>query len=158
MRRTQTSGECVIRFYIDDYLEIKDFDQVGCPEVLFHSGSKGASDSITLEHVLYYDKLGNSFVDRAPASFYRSGRYGFKWLGSHSTTFAVVADENWPSTAPVEARCHYCPSLFQYNIYRWNGRKATFEVLRHLYGRKPYSEAQLALDGDWGLIQARIDH
>ena len=145
-------------FYIDDYLELKDFGQVGVPEVLFHSGSKGASDSTTLEHVLYYDKLGNSFVDLAPASFYHSGRHGFKWLSSDSKTFAVVADENWPPTIPVETRCHYCPSPFQYNVYQWNGKKATFEILRHLHGQKSYAEAQVALDGDWAFIQSRIDH
>ena len=128
-------------FYIDDYLELKDFGQVGVPQLLFHSGSKGASDSTTLEHVLYYDKLGNSFVDVALASFYHSGRHGFKWLSSDSTTFAVVADENWPPTIPVESRCHYCPSPFQYNVYQWNRKIATFEVLRHLRGQKSYSEA-----------------
>jgi len=68
---TKQPGGNGAHFYIDDYLELKDFGRVGVPEVLFHSGTIGASDSTTLEHVLYYDKLGNSFVDLAPASFYR---------------------------------------------------------------------------------------
>lgn len=145
-------------FYIDDYLELKDFGQVGVPEILFHSGSIGASDWTTLEHVLYYDKLGSSFVDLAPAFFYHSGRHGLKWLSSGSRTFAVVADENWRSTIPVEARCHYCPSPFQYSVYEWNRKRAMFGLSLHLDGQKSYSEAQEALDGDWALIQARIEH
>jgi hypothetical protein len=144
------------QFYIDDYLELRDFGQVGVAEILFHSGSVGASDSTTLEHVLYYDKLGNSFVDLAPPFFYHSGRHGLKWLISGPRTFAVIADENWPSAIPVEARCHYCPSPFQYNVYEWNSKKAAFEKSHHLDGQKLYSEAQEALDGDWAIIRARI--
>lgn len=155
---TKQPGGNGAHFYIDDYLELKDFGRVGIPEVLFHSGTIGASDSTTLEHVLYYDKLGNSFVDLAPASFYHSGRHDFKWLTSDSRTFAVVADENWPPAIPLEDRCHYCPSPFQYNVYQWNGKKDTFEVSRHLDGQKAYSQAQEALVGDWALIQARIEH
>jgi hypothetical protein len=144
-------------FYIDDYLKLQDLGHDGVPEVLFHSGTVGASDSATLEHILYYDNLDNSFVDVSPASFYRSGRHGFAWSSSHSTTFAVVADESWPSAIHVEDRCHYCPSPFRYNVYRWTGEKATFELSLSLFGQKSYSEAQEALHGDWTLIQARIE-
>jgi len=94
------------RFYMDDQLEIKDLGHVGVPEVLFHSGFAGASSSTTLEHILYYDKLRNSFVDVASPSFYNSGRHGFRWLSLGARTFAITADENWPPTTPVEARCH----------------------------------------------------
>lgn len=146
------------QFYMDDYLEIKDVTHDGVPEVLFHSGFEGASSSTTLQHILYYDKLGTSFADIAPAPFYSSGRHGFRWLRIRARIFAVIADENWPPTTPVEARCHYCPSPFQYDAYQWNSRKAAFEVYRRLYGRKAYSEAHEALDGDWMLIQSELNH
>ncbi len=83
------------RFYMDDYLELKDLSHVAIPEALFHSGSEGASDPITLVHILYYDKLSNSFADIALPSFYNSGRHGFRWLSRGARTFAVTADENW---------------------------------------------------------------
>ncbi len=147
-----------LSFYMDAYLEIKDLTHDGIPEALFHSGFEGASSWVTLEHILLYDKAKSSFADVAPESFYNSGRHGLRWLGLAGRTFAVVANENWPPTVPLESRCHYCPSPFRYDVYQWSGRKAAFEIYRHLIGKKPYSEASQALDGDWALIQAGTNH
>ena len=96
-------------------------------------------------------------MDVSPDFFYHSGRHAFKWLGVDSRTFAVIADENWASTTPVEARCHYCPSPFEYRAYQWNAGKATFELFVRLHGQKSYSEAQEALDGDWAFIRGGIE-
>jgi len=148
------------RFYTDDYLEIRDVTNDGVPEVLFHSGFEGASDATTLEHVLFYDKLGGSLVDVAPETFYNSGTHGLRWLNLAGQTFAVVADRNWPAATAPDAQCHYCPSPFKYDVYLWGLRKgwATFEVYRHLYGKKAYSEARQALEGDWTFIQSGLNH
>ena len=127
------------------------------PEVLFHSGFRGASDFETYEHILRHDKAKSSFADVAPESFYNSGRHELRWLRLAGRAVAVVADENWPPTVPLESRCHYCPSPFQYDDYQWSSRNAAFEVYRHLNGKKSYSEAHEALDGDWALIQAAVN-
>ena len=146
------------RFYADDYLEIRSVTNDGFPEVLFHSGSKGASDSITIEHILFYDKLGASFFDIALSSFYNSGTHGFRWLNLAGRTFAVIADRNWPPAVALEDRCHYCPSPFEYGVYRWNTEKgsAAFKVFRRLFGKESYEDAFQALSDDWTLIQVGL--
>jgi hypothetical protein len=148
------------RFYRDDYLEIRDVTNDGVPEVLFHSGFEGASDATTLEHILFYDKLGASFVDVAPASFYNSGTHGLRWLNLAGRTFIVIADRNWPATTPLDDQCHYCPSPFKYDASLWGIRKgwATFEIYRHFSGKKSYADAGEALSGDRALIQSGLNH
>ena len=146
------------RFYMDDYLELKDVTNDGVPEVLFHSGFQGASDSSALEHVLLYGGSKVSFTDVAPAAFLHSGTHGFRWLSLSRRAFAVVADRNWRPTTPVDDRCHYCESPFRYDAYQWSGSKKAFVVYRRLFGAKSYSEADQALTGDWPFIQSRLSH
>jgi hypothetical protein len=141
------------RFFMDDYLEIRDVTGGGLPEVLFHSGSQGASDSLTLEHILHYDKPTGSVIDIAPQEFFASGTHGLGWLMLKGRASLVIATRNWKSTTPLEERCHYCPSPFNYDVYQWNNQEKRFRVHRHLLGEKDYEDADQALNGDWLLIQ-----
>jgi hypothetical protein len=142
-----------MQFFRDEYLEIRDVTDQGSPEVLFHSGSRGASDSSTQEHILRYDKRNDSVTDIAPREFVNSGEHGLRWLSLEGRAFMVIAERNWPRKASPEDRCHYCPGQFQYKIFRWNQDRSTFEVYRRMKGEKSYNEATEALDGDWPLIQ-----
>lgn len=141
---------------MDDYLEVRNLKEDGIPQVLFHSGYRGASDSETFEHLLFYDRSKVSFADLAPESFYTSGRHGLRWLNVEGRMLVVIADENWPTTTRLEDRCHDRPSPFRYDVYQWSNARAAFEIYRHLDGAKPYSEANEALEGDWALIQAGL--
>lgn len=145
-------------FYMDDGLEIKDVTNDGIPETLFHSGFLAVSDFEIVEHVLRYDRAHRSFTDVAPTSFYNSGTHGLRWLDIGRRTFAVTADRNWSPTVAVEDRCHYCASPFQYDIYQWSEKAASFVKLRRLFGQKSYDDATAALGGDWVLIQAGLKH
>jgi hypothetical protein len=144
------------RFYMDDNLEIGNVTNDSAPEVLFHSGYEGASDAATFERVIRYDKSRDSFTDISPASFYNSGTHGLRWLSLKRQTVAVIADQKWSPRIPLEDRCHYCPSPFQYEAFRWSSEKGSFVAFRHLSGRKAYSDASEALIGDWTLIQSGL--
>jgi hypothetical protein len=141
------------RFYMDDYLEIRDVTGDGIPEVLFHSGSKGYSDSATAEHILRYDTSKASATDLAPVSFYNSGTHGLRWLVLADRAFVVIADRNWSPNAPLEDKCHYCPSPFKYNLYQWSSKEEDFVAYRQVYGEKLYQTADEALREDWALVQ-----
>lgn len=144
------------RFYMDDNLEIRNVTNDTAPDVLFHSGYEGASDSAVFERVIRYDNSRDSFTDISPASFYNSGTHGLRWFSLKGQTVAVIADRNWSPRIPLEDRCHYCPSPFQYEAFRWSSEKGSFTAFRHLSGRKPYSEAGEALSGDWALLQSGL--
>ena len=141
-------------FLMDDYLEIRDLSHDGTPQILFHSGYRGASDSVTFEHILLYNKSKTSFADVAIEPFYNSGTHGLQWLTLEARTLVVIADRNWPPTVPLEYQCHYCGSPFKYDAYQWNNKTGAFEPYARLRGEKSYSEAGLALKGDWALIQS----
>ena len=140
-------------YFRDDYLEIRDVTGDGRPEILFHSGTEGASDASKVEHVLHYDVRTGFVTDIAPGEFYQSGTHGLRWLTSLGREFAVIATRHWKAATPLEDRCHYCPSPFQYDLLGWNQEKRAFTVDRRLRGKKAYEEASLAMDGDWEIIQ-----
>jgi hypothetical protein len=140
-----------MQFFMDEYLEIRDVTGEGSPQVLFHSGSQGASDSSTLEHILRYDKRNDSVADVPPEEFFNSGTHGLRWLTVEGRAFLVIATRS--STATLEELCHYCSSRFQYDIFRWNNEKSAFTAYRRLQGEKSYGQATEALSGDWEFIQ-----
>lgn len=144
------------RFYMDDYLETRDLANDRSPAVLFHSGTQGASDSITQEHILRYDQSKGSFRDVAPEEFYNSGTHGLRWFTLATGTFVVLSERNWNPSTPVEDRCHYCSSPFQYAAYQWNSQAGAFVIYRHFYGRESYSHADEALRGDQSLIESAL--
>jgi hypothetical protein len=143
-------------FKMDDYLELRDVTNDGVPEVIFHSGSQGASDSYTAEHVLLFRRSTNSFSDISRSFFFNSGTHGLCWMTIAGRTVAVVADRNWSNSVPLEDRCHYCASPFRYDIYRWNVQSNSFSLERHLYGKKSYDDAGAALDGDRAFVEAAL--
>jgi hypothetical protein len=71
---------------MDDYLELRNLTQDRVPQVLFHSGYRGASDGETFEHILAYDKSKAAFADVAPELFYNSGTHGLRWLDLQGRT------------------------------------------------------------------------
>jgi hypothetical protein len=142
-----------MQFFVDEHLEIRDVIGDGSTQVLFHSGSRGASDSSTLEHVLRYDRRKDCAADVAPEEFFNSGTHGLRWLTLEGRAVLVIADRNWASTIPLEQRCHYCSSPFRYNIFRWNKDVGAFTVYMRLKGKKSYDEATEALNGDWEFIR-----
>jgi len=144
------------QFYMDDYLDIRDVTGDGIPEVLFHSGYEGTSDSVTIEHILRYDKPKASFSDIAPKAFAKSGTHGLRWLMLGGEPLVVIADRNWPASTRVEDRCHYCPGRFRYAVYHWNGERDAFVLCRCVYGRRPYTDAETAFRGDLKLIRSRL--
>jgi len=146
-------GDPGLGFYMDDSLETKDVTGDSVPEILFHSGFEGASDSATIEHILFFENSTGSFTDVSRMEFYNSGTHGLRWLRTKGASLAVVGDRNL-GAIPVENQCHYCPSPFQYEAYRWDNQKASFAPYAHLYGKQSYTESGLALKGDWELIRA----
>jgi hypothetical protein len=141
---------------MDDYLQTRDLAKDRDPAILFHSGTQGASDSVTQEHILRYDKSKGSFMDVAPEEFYNSGTHGLSWFTMPTGPFVVIADHNWSPATPVEAKCHYCESPFKYSAYQWNSKTGTFIVYRQLNGKESYSEAAEALKGDRTLIESAL--
>jgi hypothetical protein len=155
--RPKQPGYSGVRYYMDDYLEIRDVTNDGTQAVLFHSGYDGVSDSATLEHIILYDESKGSFADTAPDAFYNSGTHGFRWLLAANSTLAVVAERHWSSAIPLEDRCHYCSSRFNYDVYEWSASKHAFARLRRVGGKKSYGEAAEALDGEWDFVRSNLN-
>lgn len=144
------------RYFMDEDLRILDVTGDGVPEVLFHSGSRGASDWNSIEHILRYERSTDAFKDITTTGFDHSGRHGFAWLTVNGRTFAVVAHENWSRSVPMEDRCHYCPSPFRYDAYAWSDREGGFHLLKHIRGKAPYSESDEAIAGDRALLETAL--
>jgi hypothetical protein len=143
--------------FMDGDLDVRGVTGDDVPEILFHSGTRGASDWHTIEHILRYDRPRATFVDITTEPLYHSGRHDLRWLTAGKQTFAIVADENWSPSVSIDYRCHYCPSPFRYDAYVWSSQRQTFVVSRHIFGRAPYETADEALAGDWRLIQSVVD-
>jgi hypothetical protein len=141
------------RFFVDDYLELRDVTGDGLPQVLFHTWFPGMSDHLMLEHVLRWKDSDSAFTDIAPEPFSSSGTHGLRWFMFAGRPAVVVADRDWNPETPADERCHYCPSPFQYDVYQWSKRASAFIVYRHLEGEKEYTDAGEALTGDWTMIQ-----
>ena len=152
-RGLQASKDDPTRFYVDDYLELRDVTGDGVPQVLFHTWFPGMSDHLMLEHVLRWKDSDSAFTDIAPEPFSSSGTHGLRWFTFAGRPAVVVADRDWNPETPADERCHYCPSPFQYDVYQWSKRASAFIVYRHLEGEKAYTEAGEALTGDWAMIQ-----
>jgi hypothetical protein len=144
------------RYYMDDGLEIRDVTGDSVPEILFHSGTEGASDHLVREHVLKYDRARASFTDVAPPPFYHSGTHGLMWLEVRGRGTAVIADRNWPRKTPADERCHYCESPFRYAAWRWDDGRRAFVAGRTVYGRKKYEEVSSALEDERPLIESAL--
>jgi len=140
-------------FYMDDYLDIRDVTGDRVPAVLFHSGTQGASDFVINEHILRYDHSTESVKDIALDIFYQSGTHGLRWLTLRDRTLVVIADRNWPASTPIQERCHYCASPFQYDLYAWSSEQRAFLVRGRIYSDQSYEYASQALTGEWDLIQ-----
>jgi len=145
-------------FFMDDVLEVRDVTGDGVSEVVFHSGTRGASDSHVPVHIIHYDKTKSTFRDIAIEPFYNSGRHAVRWLGAGHRIFAIIADENNKPSTPLDERCHYCPVPFLYTVYVWNSRDHVFVINRRIDGKATYTTAHYALDVDWPLIQATVGH
>jgi len=143
-------------YFVDDDLELRDVTGDGVPEVLFHSGFAGASDSVAEEHVLHYDPAGRRMVDVRDPAFSNSGTHGFRWLTVGKQVFGVVAVRNWPARVAEEDRCHYCLSPFRYVIYEWNPARRSFTVRRQIDGRKEFEMAGEALDAEWDFLRRTL--
>jgi hypothetical protein len=150
LRRGVVVYDYKAKAFVDDALEVRDVTNDGIPEVLFHTGSQGASDAITTEHVVRFVKSSNSFADVAPDTFYQSLNHGFAWQHEGKQTVALVATR-------VEEKCHYCESAYRYDIYRWNSSTSSFAKDRTFSGVKSYEGATSALKGDLALIQAHLN-
>ena len=59
---------------MDADLRLLDVTGDGVPEILFNSGSQGASEGIIAEHVLRYESSIGTFKDISLDAFYNSGR------------------------------------------------------------------------------------
>lgn len=131
------------RYYIDNTLLVKDVTGDGSTEIIFHSGFMGASDWVTLEHVMRHDKQMDGFADIRAENFYAALNHGIKWVG----TAPVVAEAIESGTY-----CHGCPKRFKYTIYQWSSN--TFVASKSIEGKKLYEGAEEAFQNDMGFINA----
>jgi len=144
------------RYFLDDSLDIRDVTGDGVPEVLFHSGTQGASGFHEIEHILRYDQSRETYLDITTEPLHNASRHAVRWLTARKQEFAIVADENFKPSTPLTGRCHYCPSPFRYDVYVWSNQRNTFVVFRRVCGKASYTTPVEALTGDWPLIQAAI--
>jgi hypothetical protein len=141
---------------MDADLRLLDVTGDGVPEILFNSGSQGASEGIIAEHVLRYESSIGTFKDISLDAFYNSSRNGFAWLTVGKQAFGIVAKENWDPSVPIEERCHYCLSPFGYSIYVWSKQGRRFLLTERVLGKRSYSTSREAVAGDWPLIQSAV--
>jgi hypothetical protein len=144
-------------FLLDDQLLVTDVTGDGRPEAIFHSGSRGVSDQLNVEHIISWDPRTKRFTDIASADFTDSfGFRGFMWLRVGSRIVPVTAEHDWDPASQPEERCHYCGSPFVYRAYRWNSAKSAFEAYKQIRGQKSWDQAGAALKGDAALLEASL--
>jgi len=68
--------------HVDAYLDLTHITGDGIPEILFHSGYQGVSDSVTYEHILHYNASSNAFSDVSREEFNSSGTHGLRWASA----------------------------------------------------------------------------
>lgn len=144
--------------FIDDVLEARDVTGDGTPEILFHSGEKGASDWTTYQHVLYRQPDDGYVWDIAPRSFYTSWRHTFRWLTSGSRTYALVADPIEPASTADEHMCHGCPKYYQYSAFSWVPSRKAFVRVRSMVSRRAFTADEDPLVVDLVRIQHAISN
>jgi hypothetical protein len=162
-------------FFIDDTLEAKDVTGDGIPEVLFHSGSVGASDFSTYEHVIYHapdeplDEGSAPFpalypridwvVDvaaYAAVPFVRTRRQTFRWLDFRGVTLALIANPLLPASGDDPHSCHACPRFYQYLVFRWENDKRSFVLSRSIQSQRVFEEETDPLQTDLPFILERL--
>jgi hypothetical protein len=145
------------RFFIDDELAIKAITGDGIPEIIFHSGSEGASDFFRLEHILRYDPAKHSFTDIAPHEFVQTGTHGLRWLAVGKRNLLVISQRGqWPAGTEPESHCHYCPSQFVFNFYEWKAATSSFSVIRSFAPKALYGSGEGALNGEWEFVRKAL--
>lgn len=151
-------------FYMDDRgveagcpLELRDVTGDQVPEIIFHSGSAGASDSHTDIHVLQYTHNGQmEFRDVRADHFFESWWWKFRWLDSNGRTVAIVAEPVERSDDP-ELTCHACPKFHKYRVYRWDQAKGSFVLGETIPSTgKLHRDDENPLDTDWAYIVGKI--
>lgn len=156
VKPSKIQGVNPTKFFVDDYLDVRNvtFDKI--PEIIFHSGFSGASDYTTLEHILQYNKLKNSFTDIAREEFFNSGTHELRWLISGQHVLVLIASPYRDSSIPDSKPCHYCSSPFRYDVYQWNSSQNSFTLYRSMNSTKSYEGVNDALQSDWAKIQAEF--
>lgn len=153
VKPSEIQGVNPTQFFMDDDLDVRDVTGDKVPEIIFHSGFSEASDYTTLEHILQFNESKNSFTDSTRKEFFDSGTHGLRWLVSGARALVVIATRNWDLSVPIEQRCHYCQSPFQYSAYQWSDNQRSFVLYLSIDSSKSYEDAASALQGDWSKIQ-----
>jgi hypothetical protein len=151
-------------FYMDDRgieagcpLELRDVTGDQVPEIIFHSGSAGASDSQTDIHVLQYTHDAQmEFRDVRADHFFESWWWKFRWLDLNGRTVAIVAEPVERSEDP-ELTCHACPKFHKYRVYRWHQAKSSFVLSETIPSTgKLHRDDEDPLKTDWAYIVAKL--
>jgi hypothetical protein len=143
-------------FFVDDLLDSRDVTGDGVDEVLFHSGSKGASDWSTREHVIRRAPEDGGLWNVEEDSFVHSWRRTFTWLESPGGTLAIVADDLDPASSDDPHTCHGCPKFYQYLVYRWEKTKKTFILWRSIQSEKEFDGNVDPLKADLPFIREKL--
>lgn len=143
-------------FYMDDYLEAKDVTNDGIPEVLYHSGFLGASNSYTHENIIRYDPASRSFIPVAPNNFGTSNRVTDRWVTVAGLVFKVVADPLSPYDANDPHSCEGCPKFYEYYAYKWDPDVLAFVQITTATSTKDFEFGIDPLDQDLNLVISRI--
>jgi hypothetical protein len=146
------------RFLMDYTLTVQDVTGDGVPEIIFHSGTRAASDWFRVEHILSFDRTNNSFVDITTHEFFESGTHGLRWLTAKNRSHLVVSKRGkWSASATrPEDHCHYCESQFVFDAYGWGPKAHSWVLLKSLERKQLYGTGEDALKGEWKYIQSML--
>jgi hypothetical protein len=158
-------------FFMDDTLEAKDVTDDGIPEVLFHSGSVGASDYNTYEHVIYHAPDQGSAAMAAPITgsewlvdvgayaalpFIHSRRQTFRWIDFRGGTLALMARPVIPASGDDLRACHLCPKYYEYLAFKWRKDRQSFVLLRSIQSLRDFGDETDPLQNDLSFIIGRL--
>ncbi len=150
------AADDVAKFRVDDVLESKDVTGDGIPELLFHTGSQGASDWWTKEHVIYRVPGSSDFRDIAPREFGQSWRQAFRWISFRGAALALVARPIEPEDSNDPHMCHSCPKFYQYLVFKWERGRKSFVLLRSIQSTKDFDSDTDPLTVDMEFIRQRL--
>lgn len=158
-------------FFMDDTLEAKDVTDDGIPEVLFHSGSVGASDYNTYEHVIYHAPDQGSaamaasitgsewLVDigaYAALTFIHSRRQTFRWVDFRGGALALMARPVIPASGDDLHACHSCPKFYEYLAFKWRKDRQSFILLRSIQSLRDFGDETDPLQDDLPFILGKL--
>ena len=144
------------KFFVEDKIVGKDVTNDGVPELLFKTGTVGASDYWAVEHVIYRVLGTDDFRDIRPQNWASSWRQPKRWILVNNEIVGAVAQPIDPADSDDPHMCHSCPKFYQYLAYKWDKNRKAFLLIKSMQSAVDFDGDTDPLDADMARIQKAL--